>query len=309
MFRNKEYIYKVYKEGSFNKAAEKLHISPPALSAMIKRIETQLGMPVFNRKTTPISLTEFGIEYIKGIEAVYELEDRIHNSACELQTAQSGQLTICASNLSVDYHISKTIAEYKKAYPKVKLSVVCMNTILSKQLLDSGEVDLFITSRPLDEREYVKTKVLDEQLILVIPKSFEINKEFKHLSLTKQHLEDINNPNIKGVDLKNFKSLPFVLSNNSNYLRICADRIFDQAGFSPNIILEVEESAVASRFVKYGVGATLLASALIERDDFDNYFYIYKVNSNYCKREISAYYRTGSYVTTAMKKFLQLLQA
>lgn len=53
MFRNKEYIYSVYKEQSFTKAAEKLHISAPALSAMIKRIETQLGMPVFDRKTSP----------------------------------------------------------------------------------------------------------------------------------------------------------------------------------------------------------------------------------------------------------------
>ena len=95
MFRNKEYIYCVYKEQSFSKAAEKLHVSPPALSAMVKRIETQLGTPIFDRKTSPISLTSFGAEYIKNVEIINELENRMMNMNYEFQTLQIGQLSIC----------------------------------------------------------------------------------------------------------------------------------------------------------------------------------------------------------------------
>lgn len=74
MFRNMEYVYCVYKERSFSKAAEKLHIAQPSLSAMIRKEEEQAGAPIFERKTRPVSLTPFGIEFIRGIEQIYELE-------------------------------------------------------------------------------------------------------------------------------------------------------------------------------------------------------------------------------------------
>lgn len=60
MFSGMNYVYEVYKEQSFSKAAENLYISQPALSSMIKKIETKIGMPLFDRSTSPIQLTECG---------------------------------------------------------------------------------------------------------------------------------------------------------------------------------------------------------------------------------------------------------
>ncbi|GKH62435.1 LysR family transcriptional regulator [Eubacteriales bacterium] len=306
MFKNKEYAYRVYKEGSFNKAAEKLHISPPALSAMIKRIETQLGMPIFNRKTSPISLTSFGVEYIKSIEAVNELEERVHNAAYELQTAQTGRLIIYASNLNVDYPISEAIAKFKNKYPKIKVSVVNMNTVISKQMLDSGEMDLFITARPLDEREYVRTLIAKEQLILVVPRDLSINEKFKVFQLNKNNINMLDSNSVKGVDLHEFRSIPFILSSRGNYLRSCTDRMFFEAGFEPQANMEVEESSVATNFARYGVGATIISNALLERSDFEHHFCLYKINSEHALRKVYICYRTGSYVTTAIEKFLNM---
>ena len=51
MFSGMNYVYEVYKEQSFSKAAENLYISQPALSSMIKKIETKIGMPLFDRST------------------------------------------------------------------------------------------------------------------------------------------------------------------------------------------------------------------------------------------------------------------
>ena len=65
MFSGMNYVYEVYKEQSFSKAAENLYISQPALSSMIKKIETKIGMPLFDRSTSPIQLTECGKKYIK----------------------------------------------------------------------------------------------------------------------------------------------------------------------------------------------------------------------------------------------------
>ena len=54
MFQGKEYVYEVYRERSFIKAAQNLFISQPSLSATVKRIDQQIGYPLFDRSTKPL---------------------------------------------------------------------------------------------------------------------------------------------------------------------------------------------------------------------------------------------------------------
>ena len=79
MFSNMRYIYKIYKEGSFSKAAKDLYISQPSLSATVKKVEQKIGMPLFERSTNPIQLTECGKQYIKTAEQLMNLEEQFAN--------------------------------------------------------------------------------------------------------------------------------------------------------------------------------------------------------------------------------------
>ena len=78
MLEYKEYIYSVYRNRSFSRAAEELHISQPWLSAAIKKAEQELQLKLFDRTTNPVSLTEAGRFYIEQIEqmldAIAEIE-------------------------------------------------------------------------------------------------------------------------------------------------------------------------------------------------------------------------------------------
>ena len=74
------YIYTVYRLKSFSLAAQELYMSQPALSRAIKKAELELGAPIFNRKTIPVSLTDEGKIYINTIEKMLQLEeDAIEN--------------------------------------------------------------------------------------------------------------------------------------------------------------------------------------------------------------------------------------
>ena len=57
MFQGMEYVYQVYKDKSFSKAAANLFISQPSLSANVKRVEKKVGFPIFERSTKPLSLS------------------------------------------------------------------------------------------------------------------------------------------------------------------------------------------------------------------------------------------------------------
>ena len=74
MFQGMEYVYEVYKEKSFSKAAASLFISQPSLSANVKRIEKRIGCPIFDRSTKPLQLTECGRKYIESVEQIMEIE-------------------------------------------------------------------------------------------------------------------------------------------------------------------------------------------------------------------------------------------
>ena len=70
MFKKMDYVYAVYKEKSFTKAAEKLFISQPCLSAAIKKIEDEIGVPLFERRYSSVRPTKIGLEYIAAIEQI-----------------------------------------------------------------------------------------------------------------------------------------------------------------------------------------------------------------------------------------------
>lgn len=79
-----KYIYTVYRLKSFSLAAQELFLSQPAMSRAIKKAELELGAPIFNRKTIPISLTDEGKIYIDTIEKMLQMEqdaiENIHDS-------------------------------------------------------------------------------------------------------------------------------------------------------------------------------------------------------------------------------------
>lgn len=74
MFQGMEYVYEVYKEKSFSKAAASLFISQPSLSTNVRRVENRIGYPIFDRSTKPLSLTECGRQYIQCVERIMNIE-------------------------------------------------------------------------------------------------------------------------------------------------------------------------------------------------------------------------------------------
>jgi len=109
MFRDKEYVYEVWRERSFTKAAAKLYISQPSLSAKIKKIEDEIGAPIFDRSTAPLGLTEFGETYIQAITEVREIERKVENYVNDMNMLHSGTLSIGASNVFAAYAIPPLI--------------------------------------------------------------------------------------------------------------------------------------------------------------------------------------------------------
>ena len=308
LFEYAEYIYAVYKERSFSKAADKLFITQPSLSITIKKAEAALGMPVFNRSTVPVSLTPFGVEYIQAVEQLRLVERSLRESVEKSASLQSGSLAVGSSNLSEDFFVTRQIAAFHRRCPQIDLTVRRLNTLQSKHQLDAGELDFVITSRPFDEKKYAQRVCYREQLLLAVPEGFAVNESLAPYRLKQDELGKtvFTLPRERRVRLNQCGRIPFVLLSNENYLRENTDMMFRECGVSPRIVLEMEQSAASLNFARLGLGATILSNLLVENDPRPGLCY-YAIDSTWAEREAFLTSRRGVWFTYAMRKFEQML--
>ena len=124
MFTNMRYVYEVYKAGSFSKAAKNLYISQPAFSAMVKKVEAKVGMPLFDRSTSPIQLTDCGKKYMKTAEKIMDLEEEFAYYVGNLNELKTGHLAVGGSYLFSAFILPDIIQKFQKQFPHVKVSLI-----------------------------------------------------------------------------------------------------------------------------------------------------------------------------------------
>lgn len=310
MFKYREYIYTVYKEGSFSKAANTLHVSQPSLSETIKKAEQEIGTPIFDRRQRPISLTPFGVEYIHAVSKIYDIERELSDYTSSSQALQRGEVSISGTNLGLLYKIPRVLARFKQLYPNISIHIAESNTDRSIQQLGSGEVDLIITSRPLDSDKYVQNICYQERLILVIPRCFPVNERLqKKKRLTLQELQSIpyDVPKKQQVLLSELHNTPFILLRGSNYLRECTNLLFRESHTRPPIVMEVDQSAISYNFASLGIGATILSNQLIEPSPKNESLFFYVIDSEFTARETYVAYGKNRHITSAMRKMIEML--
>ena len=172
-----------------------------------------------------------------------------------------------------------------------------------------GDLDLVITNRPLDPEEYERLLCYREQLVLAVPETFPINDSHRPQKLRPEELgEEIAQvPPERCVSLTEFSDIPYVVLQEGNYLRLCTDVMFQECRLHPQVLLEVQKSAVAYNFAHFGLGATIISNMLVAHRPVGDGLVYYKIRSDHATRDAYLCYRKGRYVTTAMKKIIELL--
>ena len=155
MFNSMNYVYEVYKERSFSKAAANLYISQPSLSATVKKVEERIGAPIFDRSVSPIQLTECGRHYIKAVEEIMDTQSRFENYLNDLNELKTGQIAIGGSNLFASYILPPVITRFTQKYPLVKVHLVEANTPQLVDQLFRGTLDMVIDNSSFPEKRYL----------------------------------------------------------------------------------------------------------------------------------------------------------
>ena len=89
-----QYILKVAECQNITRAAEQLFVSQPALSHFISKAEEELGAKIFNRGTTPLTLTQAGERYVKTAKMILSLQESLKQEIENLKDCRSGEITL-----------------------------------------------------------------------------------------------------------------------------------------------------------------------------------------------------------------------
>jgi len=149
-FRQLRVFNEVARHLSFVRAAESLHLTPPAVTMQVKELEGHVGMALFERRGRQVSLTttgEYMLVYARKILAtVKDAED----AAARLQRAETGVLTIGFVS-TAKYFLMRLLADFRRDHPGVEIQISIGNREQLVKMLQDSEVDIAVMGRPPKE--------------------------------------------------------------------------------------------------------------------------------------------------------------
>lgn len=309
MFQGMRYVYAVYQEMSFSKAAKKMFLSQPNLSNSVRKVEERLGFPIFDRDTNPIRLTEPGREYIKAVEAILAVENGFASYLSDLGELKTGSLTIGGTNFFISYVLPPLLSRFTQRYPAIQVALVEGTTAELSEKLKAGGLDLLIDNSVMDPAAYGKKPLQTEHLLLAVPTRFPSTSRAEGYALDAaavragKHLEEDFEP----VPLDFFRDDPFLLLREGNDTRERAINICRADHFIPHIRLELEQQITAYNLSCQGMGISFLGDSLIRSVPSAQGLLFYKLDHPDAVREVRLYYGKNRYLSRAATAFLDMV--
>ncbi len=312
MFRNSQYIYTVYQERNFSRAAEKLYISQSSLSLTIKKAEERIGAPIFNRSVSPVTLTEFGKKYIEAVEEMMRIQNRLENYIYDINHMKKGHISVGAANFNATYLLPHALAAFRDMYPNVVVDVYESTTMELVKKLGNGDIDLLFSNKTLNEKQFRKFVICHEFMVLVVPQKFNLPpgltahaKTVSELSRYPSYSKQADAQFLPTSLLKNFKDVPFVLLRPGNDSRERADTMFSDAGFYPPIALELDQASTAYRLACSGIGATIVSNLMVRTMESPDHCLFFPLGGPHTEQYVSAYIQSDAVITKAIEEFIK----
>lgn len=227
------YFYRIAQEGTIAKASKAVLISSPALSMQLKEFELTLGTPLFEREKKHLVLTETGHTVFEYAKEIFQLGDEL---AQVVKSNTQGRIKIdIGAQDSIPKHVTDHMISYllKSAKCKVKATEGSLQSLIDLQkefLLDVMLVDKLPTTE--HENFYASKKIVEEPI-----------KLFGVAEIVSKDA------------LKNFEKIPLIVPTFQSGRREKIENFFQQQKILPNIIAEIEDSALEVKLAIDGVGA------------------------------------------------------
>lgn len=304
MFSHADYVYAIYEERSFTKAAEKLYISQPALSATVRKLEKDLGYPIFERGTKEVVPTAIGMKYIQAAQQVLAIEKQLRQQTDDLLQLRTGSITIGCTTFIASYVLPGLLREFSKFYPGITVNLLVEQSTILQEKLEKGLVDIAIDNILSCNADYEYSHLFTERILLGIPEEYPINQKLLPYRLP----DDLENwDSVPGLNIALLKDHPFILLKNGNHMRQTADSIFAQQHINPKICYEFDQLMTSISFAQSGFGVCFLTDTLLQFGQTCKGLILYRPDTVFSSRVLYAIRKSNKYLPSAARALLEFL--
>lgn len=245
--RQLKYFLEVAKQKSFTKAAETLHISQPTISKMIKSLEDEFNVILFDRSARHIVLTDAGLAVFIEAQKIVDSFNNISSNLYEVMNIKKGEVRIGLPPMVGVRFFPQIISEFKKKYPQISINMVEYGAKKIVASIEDGELDLGVGLLPLDEKFIVFPFAREELRILVYPEHFLADRKIVKLNELQKE---------KFIFLREDFALHETIINE------CI-----KVGYEPNVVYKSSQWDFISEMVASGLGVALLPESICNRLD------------------------------------------
>lgn len=236
--------------GSITAASKRLFVSQPALSQMLRQIEQEIGLPIFDRSTSPLRLTYAGEKYLRAAERMLAAQAELEAQLREIRQEHSGRLRLGISVTRAMQVMPLVLPVFASQYGGVTLELRESGSATLEQLLQNGEIDLALAALESTSPNMAYELIEKETIGILAGADAAISRRLA--SGTPAALDDARGDS-------------FVSLTKSHSSRITQDKLFRRGNFFPHILLETDSLEVGRR-VALEAGACMILPSIYADD-------------------------------------------
>lgn len=234
-----KYFQKLADIGNYTKAADELDLSQSALSRSILRLEEEIGVPLFQRKSRGVVLNRYGQIFLKSANKALGEIDEAKQEITNLVNPTQGTISLGFIQPLGSSYIPDLISAFQKENPGIKFQLNQDNTRNILNGIEAGEIDVGFCSPPEASEGLSAVHIMDQELFLIVPQNHPLS-------------------NRKEIDLHEVAGDSFILFKPESSLHDVIAKLFQDAGFRPMMSFEVYDERTVAGLVGANLGVALI---------------------------------------------------
>ena len=247
-----ELFLAVMESPSMTRAAEKIHLSPGAVSLQLHNLADELHTELFVHRGKRLIPTPAALRLAEHAKGVVRLMAHIRQDFANNVTTDTRPFHLATGVTTLIYQLGRPLRQLRRRYPNAEIRVtVGVTEDMVAGLLDH-RFDLALISLPVPEENLQIIPLFEEELLIVRPSQ-----------------EKVGRGRIGSLTADELASVPFLLYPKRSNVRRVIDKFFEEIGVQPNVQMEADDTEAIKRLVESGFGHSILPEhALRERSHF-----------------------------------------
>lgn len=285
-----EHFLAVVEEGTFTRAAERMNRTQPAISQSIRRLEEEVGAPLFARDVHEVTLTEAGRVLADYARRLLGMRDEAIRQVSELRTLKAGRLTVAAHEAAAVYLLPAALRNYLQKFPNIKVGIQRSRLVeIPRQVMDR-EVDVGFVKEEPAFHELHSVEVHSDEMVLVASPN--------HPILKRQDLQ-----------IRDLGSEQFVIHHQCTATTDKILQLFEQHATRCRVVAELWSFENVKTFVREEVGLAIVPGITVRQEVADGTLARVPLRELSMPRRTLMVYRDQGYVSDSASELIKLVRS